>query len=293
MLMCAKGTEKVEENRIVLNNKMLPVVNGCNACVAPEPFYHADRIVDFHVLLYVLEGVIYVTEEETDYEVHAGELFFLKKGKHHFGKKEIAKGTRWYFVHFYFEEQEELQIFEAEEQTIEQGELLQSAVVLPKKLSHIENTEIVQKFMDMVEYFYSNDIYKKWYINMKLARLLTMIAFYGQTGTKTQNLSEQICDYLKEYVHTAFSAKELEKHFFLSYKHMAAVFKKEKGMTMQQYHTNLRMQEACKMLHSTLIPVGEISSRLGYTDMLYFSRCFHRFAGMSPTMYRKKAPDYY
>ncbi len=288
-----KGERNLEEKRIVLNNTTLPIVNGCNVCIAPEPFYHADRVIDFNVLLYVLEGVIYVTEDETDYEVHAGELFFLKKGIHHFGKKEIAKGTRWYFVHFYFDEQADLKEFIAEEQNIEQGEKLQSAVILPKKLSHMENTEIVQEFADMVEYFQSNDSYKKWYINMKLARLLTMIAFYGQAGSRAKNLTEQICDYLKEYVNTGFSTRELEQYFFLSYKHMAAVFKKEKGMTMQQYHTNLRMQEACKMLQSTLIPIGEISNRLGYTDMLYFSRCFHRFAGMSPTMYRKKAPDYY
>lgn len=278
---------------IKFNNTMLPVVNGCNVCVAPEPFYHADRILDFHVLLYVLEGTIYVTEEGIDYEVHAGELLFLKKGKRHFGKTEISKGTRWYFVHFYFEEQESLQEFTVEERTIEQGEILQSAIQLPKKLSHMENTEIIQKFAALVEYFHSNDMQKRWYMNTKLAELLSLIAFYGQTSPKKKSFSEQICDYLNEHVREAFSTKELEQNFYLSYKHMAAVFKREKGMTMQQYHTNLRMQEACKLLQSTLIPVGEISAGLGYSDMLYFSRCFHRFAGMSPTTYRKKAPDYY
>ena len=90
-----------------------------------------------------------------------------------------------------------------------------------------------------------------------------------------------------------FSAGKLEKHFFLSYKHMAAVFKKEKQLTLQQYHNKVRMTEACRLLKSTLLPVGEISKELGYPDMLYFSRCFHRFAGMSPTQYRKSVPSFY
>ena len=70
---------------------------------------------------------------------------------------------------------------------------------------------------------------------------------------------------------------------------MAAVFKKEKGMTMQQYHNAMRMEEACRLLCSTLMRVGDIADRLGFTDMLYFSRCFHNYTGKSPSRYRKES----
>lgn len=73
---------------------------------------------------------------------------------------------------------------------------------------------------------------------------------------------------------------------------MAAVFKREKRVTMQQFHTGVRMENACKLLRSTLLPVGEIGHRVGYADMLYFSRCFHAVMGMNPTEYRKLLHGY-
>ncbi|MBE5795335.1 MAG: helix-turn-helix transcriptional regulator, partial [Clostridiales bacterium] len=87
-------------------------------------------------------------------------------------------------------------------------------------------------------------------------------------------------------------AKELERAFFLSYKHMAAVFKKSRAQTMHEYHQHLRMEEGARLLRETLLPVGEISEQLGFADQLYFSRCFHGFAGVSPTEYRRQVRDY-
>lgn len=91
-------------NEIMLDNSCLPVMSVCDLCAAPEDFYHADRTVDFHVMIYVVEGVVYVTEGDVDYEIHAGEMLFLKSGIRHRGKRAIERGTRWYFIHFYLEE---------------------------------------------------------------------------------------------------------------------------------------------------------------------------------------------
>ena len=74
---------------------------------------------------------------------------------------------------------------------------------------------------------------------------------------------------------------------------MAAEFRKEKGMSMGQYHNCARMKKACHLLRSTLLPVGEIAEMLGFSDMLYFSKKFRVFTGVSPTDYRKQAQKDY
>lgn len=43
-------------NQIVLNNISLPVVSSCDCLAAQEPFLHADRTMDFHVMIYVTDG---------------------------------------------------------------------------------------------------------------------------------------------------------------------------------------------------------------------------------------------
>ena len=73
---------------------------------------------------------------------------------------------------------------------------------------------------------------------------------------------------------------------------MAAVFKRERGETMQQYHTRLRMNTACYLLKSTLMSVREIAAETGYSDALYFSRCFRAAKGMSPTEFRRSKRVY-
>lgn len=280
-------------NEIIFTNNVMPIINGCNFCIAPEPFVHADRMIDFNILIYVIEGCIYVTEDHIDYEVHPGELLFLKNGIRHFGKKLIAKGTKWHFVHFYLHTDSPLPLFTPETAPIMQNTDTGSMLYLPKKLTHLHHTEIEQDIISLSEYFHSDAPMKKWYLNARFFQLLSKIAFYTPEAPHPVTLSEQICHYLNQHDHEPFSSLKLEQHFFLSYKYMAAVFKKEKQLTMQQYHTQLRMYAACKLLQTTLMPIGQISETLGYHDMLYFSRSFHRFTGMSPTNYRKSQLSFY
>ena len=273
-------------NEIIYNNINMPVLSGCDLCAAAETFYHADRTVDFHILIYVIEGEIYVTEDETDYVVGEGELLFLKSGIHHYGKFEISRGTRWYFIHFYFDERTDIPMFRADSSPIRQYEPVCFFAPLPKKLSGLFGSKTERRIKEFIDYFHSSDEMKRWCINEHLSRLLSDICFYGEQPPLT--LSERIGAYLGEHYKEPFSAKNLEKHFFLSYKYMASVFKREKGVTMQQYHNEIRMTAAQGFLKSTLLSVGEISAELGFADMLYFSRCFRIFTGMSPTEYRKK-----
>ncbi|MCR9125127.1 MAG: helix-turn-helix domain-containing protein [Rhodobacteraceae bacterium] len=46
------------------------------------------------------------------------------------------------------------------------------------------------------------------------------------------------------------------------------------------------MQEACRLLAFTRLPVSQIGYRLGYLDPSYFSKRFHRVQGRTPSQYR-------
>lgn len=256
----------------------MPLVDECGLIAAAESFYHMDRITDFNVLIYVTEGTIYVTEDVTDYEVNPGELLFLKSGLHHWGKREIMKGTRWYFIHFY----------DGAEYEIQSGRKM----TLPKKLSGLKESRIEQLIGQYIDSFYSENEKMLWRSGTMMFELLTEIAYHGVKKNKPQGKADMICGYLQKHYTEPFSAQALEKEFFLSYKHMAALFKKEKNITMQEYHTNLRINAACRWLISTLMPVGEVAAKVGYNDALYFSRRFRAVTGMSPSEYRRNGVLY-
>lgn len=280
-------------NEIIIANNSLPQLCGCGLFAASESFIHTDRVPDFCVLIYVIDGCIYVTEGDTDYEVNAGELLILKNGVHHFGKKKIQKGTKWIFVHFRINADCNASPFYPDASPLGSYDATaKSILALPKFLDSV-SARFEKELKTFIEYAQSDDAYKKWFINQRLFLLLSSLAVSAQGFSNNLTLSDRICRYLSDNIGVPFSSENIEKRFYLSYKYMSHLFKKEKGVTMQQYHNSVRMDEACRLLCSTLMSIGEIADKLGFSDVLYFSRCFRNYTGKSPSTYRKDSARYF
>lgn len=280
---------------INLTNTSMPIVCGCDFRAAPEPFSHADRVLDFNVLIYVTEGVIYVTEEDTDYAVMPGELLFLKSGSRHYGKTEIPKGTKWYFIHFYLNEDESLPSPFDGNSPVDQYFPVEFTHSLPKKLTDLNGSDIENTIRRVNECFHSSAPHDKWMINPSMHELLSGIMFFGAglRNNRQPSLSEKICRFLDSCSNLPFSSEMVEKEFYLSYKYMSCVFRSETGMTMLNYHSKVRINTACRMLRTTILPIGVIAEELGYADPLYFSRCFRTAVGISPKEYRSRMKQEY
>lgn len=280
-------------NEIIIANNSLPQLCGCGLFAASESFIHTDRVPDFCVLIYVIDGCIYVTEGDTDYEVNAGELLILKNGVHHFGKKKIQKGTKWIFVHFRISADCNASPFYPDASPLGAYDTTaESILTLPKFLNSV-SARFEKELKTFIEYTQSDDAYKKWFINQRLFLLLSSLAVSTQGFSNNLTLSDRICRYLSDNIGVPFSSENIEKRFYLSYKYMSHLFKKEKGVTMQQYHNSVRMDEACRLLCSTLMSISEIADKLGFSDVLYFSRCFRNYTGKSPSAYRKDSARYF
>ena len=280
-------------NEIIIANNSLPQLCGCGLFAASESFIHTDRVPDFCVLIYVIDGCIYVTEGDTDYEVNAGELLILKNGVHHFGKKKIRKGTKWIFVHFRINADCNASPFSPDASPLGAYDATAKSILALPKFLHNVSARFEKELKTFIEYAQSDDAYKKWFINQRLFLLLSSLAVSAQGFSNNLTLSDRICRYLSDNIGVPFSSENIEKRFYLSYKYMAHLFKKEKGVTMQQYHNSVRMDEACRLLCSTLMSIGEIADKLGFSDVLYFSRCFHTYTGKSPSAYRKESARYF
>lgn len=280
-------------NEIIIANNSLPQLCGCGLFAASESFIHTDRVPDFCVLIYVIDGCIYVTEGDTDYEVNAGELLILKNGVHHFGKKKIQKGTKWIFLHFRISADCNASPFYPDASPLGAYDTTAESILTLPKFLHNVSARFEKELKTFIEYAQSDDAYKKWFINQRLFLLLSSLAVSTQGFSNNLTLSDRICRYLSDNIGVPFSSENIEKRFYLSYKYMAHLFKQEKGVTMQQYHNLIRMDEACRLLCSTLMSIGEIADKLGFSDVLYFSRCFRNYTGKSPSAYRKDSARYF
>lgn len=284
------------QEELRLSTSALPNIEEMGFITAPMDFVHADRVLDFHVFIYVTKGEITVTEGEKDYRIGPGETLFLKAGNRHYGKKKILAGTAWYYIHFRLDQEKALQEFVPPSRPAFHegcGEALCQAL-LPKTLHNLQGTQAEAKLLELWNVCKNSDPFRNFTLNFYLYGFLReCVLLRFQDLLKEMSLADQIALYLEKHVCESFSSGKLEKEFFLSYKYLASVFKKEKGMSVGEYHTRLRVQRACGMLRATSLRISEVSEEVGYPDPLYFSRVFRQIMGMGPREWRRKIPFVY
>lgn len=260
---------------IAINEMNMPLVSDCDIITASESFFHMDRTADFNVLIYVTDGEMYVTENGKDYEISAGELLFLKSGLRHFGKRETPRGTRWVYVHF----------------SLPNTAPACEAFCIPKKICGLRESCTERKLYELCNIFHTAESMFRLRSNALLYQIFLDLCS-GQKP-ESEGLSDKICDFLETQTQRNFSRELVTGHFYLSYSYLSAEFKKKKSVSMGQFHNEVRMKKACHLLRSTMQTIGEIAASLGFSDMLYFSRKFRAYTGVSPTDYRKQAQNRY
>lgn len=78
----------------------------------------------------------------------------------------------------------------------------------------------------------------------------------------------------------------LSEQMELSKDYMGKRFRSIVGITISEYCTRLKMEQAKTMLTGTAKKVYEISGELGYTTVDYFTGLFKSYTGVTPTAYR-------
>jgi len=94
--------------------------------------------------------------------------------------------------------------------------------------------------------------------------------------------------YIANNILSISSLDDVAKHLNISAVHMQRVFKKETGISIGKYITNIRMKTAEYLLKNTKIPIGEIDEKIGMNSRQAFYSCFKKFYGISPSEYRKQ-----
>ncbi len=96
---------------------------------------------------------------------------------------------------------------------------------------------------------------------------------------------------IEEFVHMNYqneslSVKSISDYVNRSTSYVCTLFKNESGMTLNQYITKYRLENAKEMLGDPRYKITEVASRCGYNDVNYFGKIFKKYTGSSPSEYR-------
>lgn len=95
---------------------------------------------------------------------------------------------------------------------------------------------------------------------------------------------QQLMNYHFEDMSLASMADKL----CVSASYLSRLFSQEVGISYNQYVTNLKIREACRLLENTNMSLSEISCSLCFSSQSYFQNVFKKYMKMTPNEYRKK-----
>lgn len=96
----------------------------------------------------------------------------------------------------------------------------------------------------------------------------------------------RVLDLLHSRLDSGVSLAKLSTEAGLSRFHLLRLFKEQTGRTPAQYHLDLRIQRAQRLLRTSDATVSDIAQQCGFLDHSHFARTFRRRVGCSPSAYR-------
>lgn len=99
----------------------------------------------------------------------------------------------------------------------------------------------------------------------------------------------EIVEILRANLYESLTVADISEKTYYGKSYLFRVFKAKTGKTIMRYYTELKLEEAKRLLRENELTVRQISDRLAFGEPNYFCKTFRRFTGMTPTEYKKRA----
>lgn len=106
--------------------------------------------------------------------------------------------------------------------------------------------------------------------------------------TKHARIIETIKKTVENRYSEEISVEEIAAEVYLSPSYATTLFKNETNETIIQYLTGIRIKKAMELLQDDTIKIYEVSQRVGYSNITYFSSLFKNHVGITPKEFRAK-----
>ncbi len=104
--------------------------------------------------------------------------------------------------------------------------------------------------------------------------------------SKASRLIEEVKNYIsRNYQSSELSIDEIARNLFVNYAHLCFIFKRDAGVTINEYLTEFRIRKAKELFDSGNTLILDVASKVGYADASYFGKCFKKYYGLAPSKF--------
>ena len=105
-------------------------------------------------------------------------------------------------------------------------------------------------------------------------------------GDAPSALVLKVANYVRQHISDTITTEKIAEALFLSRGYLSTTFKKKTGMSLSNYITSIKIEEAKRLLLSTDKSMSQISAYLGFSSQSHFSSVFQKYEGQTPSNYR-------
>lgn len=282
--------------RIGLDADHLMFINKTYADKNFDGYYHYHQCCEF---LFVHQGQGRIIVNQRTYNMEAGMVFYFQPfqlhrvhadvSENHPYERSILKLNPAVFERS-LKSYPQLQHFF---NTLWKGQLHHQAFNMSDRQTALDY--ILKSFSHSAIYEQNQALVEKR--QLFFAILLSEIYEHEKTGDQTishkrkQHHSEAIMQWIEEHYMDPFQLEKLAKDLHLSKSYVSRVFRQETGSSVSEYLTARRIEEACRILETTDLPIEVVGMQVGLPNASYFSQLFKKVTNQSPLQYRKQQYD--
>lgn len=229
-----------------------------------------------YVLIYVYKGKGYFEVGGKTYEITAGQSFLIYPGVTVCYWADLEDEWEYLWVDFYGELAEEL--------ASKMSFSIKSPVI------SVKNDYIIEPFKKLVDKYYQfttpAEVQQLGMVGYFMILVAEYLRVYGEPNLKSKTTIEQIISYIStNFNDPTLTPDSIAEHFSLSRTGLYRLFKEHLGISPKKHINNIRIENACTILHKNDRQIKEIALSVGFNDPLYFSKVFKEKNGVSPSDY--------
>lgn len=271
-------------------------VSGFGRVTQKSGNWHNGRAVSENIVIYCTDGFFEMEILDNVYSVHKGEILLIPA--HYFYKPLKSNGCKYYFIHFSAQSEDasacitDKRIIVTNHTGLEKTDYAYTcsadytARIQLKLYTPNPGREVLQIFEEAAVLDCSQSFKEKLMLDNLMRKLLICISNTCDTPSAYPKKLIAIMDYIDQNYSEHLTLSCLSERFQLSKSYIARIFKEKAGQKPSEYINKVRISASKHLLIHSDMSISEISEKVGYSDVYYYSRMFKKSVFITPSEFR-------
>lgn len=113
----------------------------------------------------------------------------------------------------------------------------------------------------------------------------------GRLLGRSEDIVLRATSFMSRHYMEDVSLQWVADHVSVSSYYLSKLFSMVRGKTFVEVLTEIRVEQACRLLSDSVLSIKQIAERVGYSDSSYFTRAFKRQTGTTPSGFRRNSQN--